>query len=138
MSFYEQHVLPHLLHVACGLDVVDRQRAAVVPQARGRVLEVGMGSGLNIPHYDPQRVELVWGLEPSSGMRRKARHNAAGAPFDIRWLDLPGEEIPLEDNSGVDVYPVYDSGLAAGAGADVSRAQAGGTTAVLRTWHSTR
>ncbi|SHF60013.1 MULTISPECIES: class I SAM-dependent methyltransferase [Halomonadaceae] len=107
MTFYEQHVLPHLLHLACGSEVVERQRAAVVPQARGRVLEVGMGSGLNLPHYDPQRVELVWGLEPSAGMRRKARHHAAGAPFEVRWLNLPGEEIPLEDDSADTVVLTY-------------------------------
>ncbi|MBB3231176.1 class I SAM-dependent methyltransferase [Halomonas stenophila] len=103
MSFYENHVLPHLLHLA----VVERQRAAVVPQARGRVLEVGMGSGLNLPHYDPHQVELVWGLEPSEGMRRKARHNVAGAPFEVRWLDLPGEEIPLESDSVDTVVLTY-------------------------------
>nr|WP_281378377.1 class I SAM-dependent methyltransferase [Halomonas organivorans] len=93
--------------MACGNKVVDRQRAAVVPQARGRVLEVGMGSGLNLPHYDPDRVELVWGLEPSEGMRRKARHHVAGAPFEVRWLNLPGEEIPLEDNSADTVVLTY-------------------------------
>ncbi|MBF7053870.1 class I SAM-dependent methyltransferase [Halomonas sp. KAO] len=107
MSFYENRVLPHFLHLACGNTVVDRQRAAVVPQARGRVLEVGMGSGLNIPHYDPDRVELVWGLEPSEGMRRKARHNVIGAPFEVRWLDLPGEEVPLDDNSVDTVVLTY-------------------------------
>jgi ubiquinone/menaquinone biosynthesis C-methylase UbiE len=99
MSFYEQQVLPHLIHLACGQEVVDRQRAVVVPQARGRVLEVGMGSGLNLRHYDPHQVELVWGLEPSDGMRRKARRNVARAPLEVRWLYLPGEKIPLEDNS---------------------------------------
>lgn len=107
MSFYENHVLPHLLHLACGNTVVERQRAAVVPQARGRVLEVGMGSGLNIPHYDPDRVELVWELEPSEGMRRKARHNVASAQFEVRWLDLPGEEVPLDDNSVDTVVLTY-------------------------------
>lgn len=107
MAFYEDKVLPHLLHLACGNQVVDRQRAKVVPEARGRVLEIGMGSGLNIPHYDPDKVELVWGLEPSEGMRRKARKSVAGAPFDVRWLDLPGEEIPLEDNSADTVVLTY-------------------------------
>ncbi|WP_290651416.1 class I SAM-dependent methyltransferase [Aquisalimonas sp.] len=107
MSFYENHVLPLLLHLACGTRVVDRQRAKVVPEAQGRVLEVGMGSGLNIPHYNPDKVELVWGLEPSEGMRRKARKRLAGAPFEVRWLDLPAEEIPLEDDSADTVVLTY-------------------------------
>lgn len=107
MSFYENQVLPHLIHMACGLDVFDRQRAALVPVARGRVLEVGMGSGHNLPHYDPSQVELVWGLEPSAGMRRKARQHVADVPFEVRWLDLPGEEIPLDDNSADTVVITY-------------------------------
>jgi len=107
MAFYEDRVLPHLLHLACGSRVVEQQRAKVVPQAWGRVLEIGMGSGLNLPHYDPGRVELVWGVEPAEGMRRKARANAARVPFELRWLDLPGEEIPLEDDSADTVVVTY-------------------------------
>lgn len=107
MSIYEEYVLPHLIHLACGNTVADRQRQKIVPHAEGRVLEVGMGSGLNLRHYDPDRVELVWGLEPSAGMRRKARRNLAGAPVDVRWLDLPGEEIPLESGSVDTVVLTY-------------------------------
>lgn len=107
MGFYENRVLPHLAHLACSSRAIERQRAKVVPEAQGRVLEIGMGSGLNIPHYDPDRVELVWGLEPSAGMRRKAQANAARAPFELRWLDLPAEEIPLEDDSADTVVITY-------------------------------
>lgn len=101
MSLYEQYVLPHVIHLACGMKAIGRQRAKVVPLAEGRVLEVGMGSGLNLPWYDPQKVEWVWGLEPSAGMRRKAGKRVAQAPVPVRWLDLPGEDIPL-DNASVD------------------------------------
>ncbi len=99
MSFYENRILPHVINCACGNAVIMEQRRKVVPMARGRVLEVGMGSGLNIPLYDPRQVEMVWGLEPSEGMRRKARKNLAKAPFPVEWLALPGEAIPLEDDS---------------------------------------
>ncbi len=99
MSFYEEHCLPHLIHCACGQKIIQRQRAEIVPVAEGRVLEVGMGSALNIPFYDPDRVELVWGLEPSPAMRRKAHKNLRQAPFEVQLLDLPGEEIPLDDHS---------------------------------------
>ncbi len=107
MNFYEEYCLPHLIDFACRLKVVQAQRKKVVPAAEGRVLEVGMGSGLNLPFYDPARVEFVWGLEPSAGMRKKARGNLAHAPFEVRWLDLPGEEIPLEDNSVDTVLLTY-------------------------------
>ena len=73
MSFYEEHILPHVINCACGMKTVAKQREKIVPQARGQVLEVGMGSGLNLPFYHTDAVDFVWGLEPSDGMRRKAR-----------------------------------------------------------------
>jgi len=99
MGFYETRVLPVMIDLACGAKPISKQRQKVVPLAEGRVLEVGMGSGINISFYDPSRIEFVWGLEPSEGMRRRAAPRLAKAPFEIRWLDLPGEEIPLEDDS---------------------------------------
>ena len=107
MGFYENHVLPRMLHLACSAEPIAKQRQKVVPLAEGRVLEVGMGSGLNIPFYDPTRIEFVWGLEPSQGMRRLAEPRLAKAPFEIKWLSLPGEEIPLEDDSADTVVLTY-------------------------------
>jgi ubiquinone/menaquinone biosynthesis C-methylase UbiE len=99
MGYYQEHVLPHLINLACGTKPIQRQRQKIVPQAEGRILEVGMGSGLNIQYYDPTKVEKVWGLEPSLGMRERASLRVENAPFPLEWVDLPGEEIPLEDNS---------------------------------------
>lgn len=107
MSFYENYCLPHFINFICGLKVIQKQRQKVVPLAKGRVLEIGMGSGLNIPFYNEENIELVWGLEPSDGMRRKAQSNLKKAPFDVRWLDLPSEKIPLEDNSVDTVVLTY-------------------------------
>ncbi len=99
MSFYDDNVLPHVINLACGSAPILRQRQKIVPQAEGRILEIGMGSGINIPYYNTSKVEKVWGLEPSIGMRKKAQKRVDAAPFDLEWLDLPGEEIPLDDNS---------------------------------------
>lgn len=107
MSIYEEYCLPHFIHCACSLHSIQSQREKVVPVAEGRVLEVGMGSALNIPFYDPAKVDLVWGLEPSPGMRKKARKNLGRAPFEVRLLDLPGEEIPLDDDSVDTVLLTY-------------------------------
>lgn len=101
MGLYNRFVLPRLLHVACGARPVARQREKIVPSARGRVLEIGVGSGLNLPFYDPERVERLWGLDPSPEMIRLAAKAAAGAPFEVELLRAGCEEIPLEDN-GVD------------------------------------
>lgn len=99
MSFYDDHILPHIIHIACGTKPILKQREKIVPQAEGRVLEIGMGSGINIRYYNPDKVEKIWGLEPSAGMRQKAKSRVEAAPFDLEWLDLPGEEIPLDDKS---------------------------------------
>lgn len=107
MSFYDEHILPHVINMACGTKPVLKQREKIVPQAEGRILEIGMGSGINIPYYNPDKVEKVWGLEPSEGMRRKAEPRVAAAPFDLEWLGLPGEEIPLDDNSADTIVLTY-------------------------------
>jgi ubiquinone/menaquinone biosynthesis C-methylase UbiE len=107
MGFYENRVLPHLIEMGCGAPPIAKQREKVVPLARGRVLEIGMGSGLNLSFYDPSRVEKVWGLEPSEGMRRMAAARVASAPFEVEWLGLPGEEIPLDDDSADTVLLTY-------------------------------
>ena len=99
MSFYENRILPHIIDKACSMGQVMKLRSQVVPRAKGRVLEVGMGSGINLEFYDPGRVEMVYGLEPSEGMRRKAQANLNRSSIKVEWLDLPGEKIPLEDDS---------------------------------------
>lgn len=107
MGVYDTYVLPHLIELACGGGDIARQREKVIPHATGRVLEVGMGPGLNLPYYDRSKVELVWGLEPSEGMRRKAAPALEASDLDVRWLDLPGEEIPLDDHSVDTVVLTY-------------------------------
>ncbi|GHD46856.1 Ubiquinone/menaquinone biosynthesis C-methylase UbiE [Marinobacter persicus] len=99
MRFYDERILPHLVDKACSMGQVMKLRQQLVPLARGRVLEVGMGSGVNLALYNPEQVEHVYGLEPSEGMRRKALKNLESSPVSVEWLGLPGEQIPLADNS---------------------------------------
>ena len=107
MGVYDTYVLPHLIDLACGSGDISAQRRQVVPLATGRVLEIGMGPGLNQPFYDRSRVELVWALEPSEAMRRKAAPALDASELDVRWLGLPGEEIPLDDDSVDTVVLTY-------------------------------
>ena len=107
MGFYDRHILPHVINLACGVKPIRYQRQKVVPQAQGRVLEVGIGSGLNLPFYDPARVEKLWGLEPAPEIRRMAEKRAAGSPIPVEFIDLPGEAIPLDDNSVDTVVITY-------------------------------
>jgi len=107
MGLYGRYVLPRLVNFACGLKPSMRQREKVVPRARGRVLEVGVGTGLNLAYYDAEKVTKVWGLEPSPEMIRIAEGAARSAPFEVEFLGLPGEEIPLEDASADTVVMTY-------------------------------
>ena len=107
MSFYEDKVLPRLINVACGSKPAYKQREKIVPRARGDVLEIGFGSGLNLPHYDRNAVRHIFALEPAAGMRKIAVQPIADSGLDVELIDLPGEEIPLDDNSVDTVLVTY-------------------------------
>jgi len=107
MSFYENNILPHIINCGCSTKAVMELRAKVVPLAYGDVLEVGMGSALNMGLYNQDTVGKVWGLEPSVGMRKRAQKNLNKSPVLVEWLSLPGEEIPLEDSSVDSVVLTY-------------------------------
>ena len=107
MSIYEDRILPHLVNFACSAKPNRKQREKIMPLAEGDVLEIGFGSGLNLPFYDAQKVRKVWGLEPAEGMRRKARPMVDASELDVEFIDLPGEEVPLEANSVDTVLMTY-------------------------------
>lgn len=99
MSFYDEKILPHLINFTCGSPPILKLRKQLVPLCSGKVLEVGMGSAINLAYYNAEDVEFIWGLEPSEGMRKKAQKNLDKSPIEVKWLGLPGEKIPLDDES---------------------------------------
>jgi len=99
MSWYENKILPRLINIACSSKPAHKQREKIVPRASGDVLEIGFGSGLNLAHYERDKVRHIWGLEPSEGMRKLAAGAIADSELEVELIDLPGEEIPLDDNS---------------------------------------
>lgn len=107
MSFYEERILPHLITAACSTRPNQKQREKIVPLAEGDVLEIGFGSGLNLPFYDAAKVRRIRALEPSVGMRRKAAPQVEASGIDLEFIDLPGEQIPLDDASVDTVLVTY-------------------------------
>ena len=107
MGFYDRHVLPRIVHLACSTRPAMRQRGKVVPRAHGEVLEIGVGSGLNLPFYDAEKVRKVWGLEPSPEMIEMAGKVAEPLPLEVEFIPLPGHELPLEDDSVDTVLTTY-------------------------------
>lgn len=105
MGFYKRYLLPRATHYVCGHKSIADQRRKVVPRAKGQVLEIGIGSGLNLPFYDPRKVERVWGLEPHIEMWRQI--DAPDMGFEIEHLEAPAERIPLEDASADTIVVTY-------------------------------
>ena len=107
MGFYDKHLLPRVVHFTCGLKPAMKQRQKVVPRAEGRVLEIGIGSGLNIPFYDATRVQHLWGLDPSADMWAIAQKNAAEHHLDAEFIQSGAESIPLDTGSADTVVMTY-------------------------------
>ena len=102
MGLYAKYVLPKLIDTACGQPPMRELRSRYVPQARGDVLEIGIGSGLNLEHYSSE-VNSITGLDPAAELTEKAQARASElqAPVDI--LQVSGEEIPADDQRFDDI-----------------------------------
>ncbi|KAA1421576.1 class I SAM-dependent methyltransferase [Nocardioides humilatus] len=98
MNPYDRYLLPWIIDKACGTGPIQKKRSTLVPRAHGRVLEVGVGTGHNLPFYDADRVSEVIALDPAEQMHRRARARAAESGIDVRVLGLPAETIPLDDD----------------------------------------
>jgi len=98
MSLYDKYILPRMLNCACSSKPMVYQRQKVVPLAEGDILEVGIGSGLNLPFYDKSKVNKIWGLDPSKELNRMASKVAAEENLEIDFLISGAEHIPLPDD----------------------------------------
>ena len=87
MGFYDRHILPKVLNWSCGMKPVQKLRQKVVPLAEGCVLEIGIGSGLNLPYYDPGKVERVIGLDPADEMLTYAKRKSESVPESLNRRD---------------------------------------------------
>jgi ubiquinone/menaquinone biosynthesis C-methylase UbiE len=84
-----------------------KQREKVVSLAEGRVLEIGIGSGLNLPFYASGKVQHVWGLDPSREMWVLADKTVGEVDFDVEFIEAAAEKIPLDDGSADTVLVTY-------------------------------
>ena len=107
MGFYDRYIVPPLISLACGVAPIRKQRERVVPQARGVVLELGFGSGLNLPHYDRSTVSRLFALEPAPGMLARARKAAAHSDLPVEILAETAETLSLPADSVDTVLVTY-------------------------------
>lgn len=97
MIGYRERILPHLIHFAMRSAALAPYRARLLAHAKGRVLEIGIGSGLNLAFYPPAVDELL-GLEPSGRLAGMARDAAAASRFPVTVLRGNAEQIPIDDD----------------------------------------
>ncbi|MEZ5615975.1 MAG: class I SAM-dependent methyltransferase [Rhodocyclaceae bacterium] len=106
-NWYERNVLPWLIDFACGMKSVGEQRKKVIPLAQGRVLEIGLGTGLNLPFYDTGRVVELVGVEPSLRMHHLALKRSRAARLPVEMVGITAEKLPLADAAFDTVVSTY-------------------------------
>ncbi len=98
MGFYNRHIMPRMINCACGMKPIRKQREKVVPNAHGVVLEIGIGSGLNLPYYDVNKVSKIIGVDPDDHIWKRGKKRREACTIDIERIGLSGEDIPLESD----------------------------------------
>ncbi|MGP4788253.1 class I SAM-dependent methyltransferase [Psychrobacter sp. 1Y11] len=96
MNIYQQYVLPKMIDMACGTGQVMKARTKIVPQATGEVLEIGIGSGLNLEFYDASQVSSIIGIDPAAQMQALAYKRAAQIAIPIEIIAADIYEIDAE------------------------------------------
>lgn len=95
MGLYARYLGPRFVRCLCSSDDISAERAKVVPLARGTVLEIGFGPGLNLPFYDPALVERVIGVDPNSSFLSLGEANCEKARVPLQIIQAPAEDLPL-------------------------------------------
>ena len=106
-GWYDRLVSPWLVHGACSLPPISAHRQQIVPLAEGVVVELGMGTGLNMPFYDPDKVKKLIGIDPGEGLMKRAKTVAQKMPFDVDLHVTGAEKMPLEDKCADTVVITY-------------------------------
>jgi len=107
VGIYSRHILPHVLDCACATKPIRKQREKIIPLAHGDVVEIGIGSGHNLPYYDQDKVTKLIGIDPDEYVWKKAAPNRAKFHKPLERLGLSGENIPLPDACADTVVVTY-------------------------------
>ena len=107
LSWYARCIAPYVVHAGCSANTFAHMRRRMIPRAEGIVVEVGFGSGLNLPFYDAAKVERLVGVDPDSTMLTLARSQSRSLPFDVECLRASGESLPLADAFADTVVVTY-------------------------------
>ena len=107
MGLYYNYILPKVIDWACKQKPSMRQREKVIPLAHGEVLEIGIGSGLNLPVYDKQRVKHLTAIDPSREVWNRNVVDTQKLPFEFDFIEAFAEDIPVGSHSFDSVVVTY-------------------------------
>ncbi len=98
MGLYNKYLLPKVIDWACRQNSSRKQREKVIPYANGNVLEIGIGSGLNLPFYNKENVKHLTAIDPSIEIWNQNKFNIKNLPFDVDFIKASAENIPAHNN----------------------------------------
>lgn len=107
MGFYNKYILPKAINWACQQKSTMLQRQKLIPFAEGKVLEIGIGSGLNLPFYDKDKVSHLLAIDPSEEIWKKNKVDLQKLPFIFEFEKAFAEDIPADTNSFDTVILTY-------------------------------
>ena len=106
-SFYEKNILPKLINFTCNSGPINYQRKKIIPNAKGKVLEIGIGPGSNLKHYDNQKVTSILGIDPSEELNQIAQKRAEKNNLKVEFLIESASSLSVESNSIDTVVSTY-------------------------------
>ncbi|UDL92087.1 class I SAM-dependent methyltransferase [Mesorhizobium sp. PAMC28654] len=107
LSWYARCIAPYLVHAGCSANAFAHMRKRMIPRAGGIVVEVGFGSGLNLPYYDAAKVKRLVGVDPDGTMLGLAEPKTRSLPFSVECIRAGGERLPLIDSFADTVVVTY-------------------------------
>lgn len=99
MGLYNKYILPKVIHFACNQNTTTLQRQKVIPLAKGNVLEIGVGPGLNLPFYNQSNVKQLTAIDPSEDLWKMNKNKTEDFKFDFEFIKAFAENIPADNNN---------------------------------------
>lgn len=107
LSWYQRNLAPYVVHAACSSMPFRQMRKRMLPHAEGVVVEVGCGSGLNLPYYEPSKIQRLIGVDPEASTLAMAEARSSRLPFEVQLIRGFGENLPVDDRSADTVVVTY-------------------------------
>ena len=99
MGFYSKHILPSLINLTCKTSSLTKQREKVIPFATGNILEIGVGTGLNLPFYNSRNILKLTAIDPYEETWQKREIDISKLDYKFEFVKASAEELPFKNNT---------------------------------------